>query len=203
MYALTIAVNHKELGPNADRISAKVFERDNEDIALNILYVPFEKKEIRPEYVSRHNFERKNQVILLKISDNKGTWHFLALKSEPTEDGYMRPIKSLSRLLRDKSSNSHVNHYCYGCFHSFRCQSTLEKHTLKCNDHDYCKVDLAKEGENFKKHKFETKSLRMNDIIYMDLEWCYLSMILVQTVSTSHLQGTLTLIKYVDTHQPL
>lgn len=59
----------------------KVFERDNEDIARNILYVPFEKKEIRPEDVSKHNFERKNQVTLLKISDTKGTWHFLALKS--------------------------------------------------------------------------------------------------------------------------
>ena len=86
----------------------------NEDIALNILYVPYDTAEIRPEYISKYNFDRKNQVTLLKITDNNGTWHFLALKSEPTEDGYMKPIKSFSQLMRNKSSKSHENYYCYG-----------------------------------------------------------------------------------------
>ena len=151
MYAVTIALNHKEIGKNLDRISQKliehipknnwdyidfpatisdykIFEKNNEDIALNILYVPNNTEEIRPEYISKYNFDRKNQVTLLKITDGKGTWHFLSLKSDPTEDGYMKPFKSFSRIMWNKSSKSHENYYCYGCFHSFTCQPTLEKY---------------------------------------------------------------------------
>ena len=193
IYALTIALNHKEIGKNPDRISKcliehipkynwdyidfpastpdyKIFEKNNEDIALNILYVLHDTEEIRPEYISKYNFTRKNQVTLLKITDNNGTWHFLALKSEPTEDGYMKPTKSFSRLMRNKSSKSHENYYCYGCFHSFRCQSTLEKHTLLCKEHDCCKIKLPEKGKNIRKHKYGTKALKMNDMIYLDLE---------------------------------
>ena len=193
MFALTIALNHKEIGKNPGGISKqliehipkynwdytdfpasipdyKIFEKNNEDIALNILYVPHNTEEIRPEYIFKFNFDRKNQVTLLKITDNNGKWHFLALKSEPTEDGYMKPLKAFSRLMYNKSSKSHENYYCYGCFHSFRCQSTLEKHTLLCKDHDYCSIKLPEKSKNIKKHKNGSNALRMNDLIYLDLE---------------------------------
>ena len=72
MYALTIALNHKEIGKNPDCISKKliehipkyswgyidspaaipdykIFEKNNEDIALNILSFPYNTEEIRPE----------------------------------------------------------------------------------------------------------------------------------------------------------
>ena len=75
MYALTIALNHKEIRKNPDRISAKlishipkynwhyinfpasiphykIFEKNNEDIARNILY-PNPDEQIRPEYISK------------------------------------------------------------------------------------------------------------------------------------------------------
>ena len=110
MYALTIALNQKDIGKNPDLISKKliehipkyswdyidspaaipdykIFEKNNEDIALNILYVPYNTEEIRPEYISSYHFTRKNRVTLLRIIDDKETWNFLALKSEPTEDG--------------------------------------------------------------------------------------------------------------------
>ena len=79
---------------------------NNEDIALNILYVRYGTEQIRPN-ISNYNFVRKKQVTLLKITDDKGTWHFLALKSEPTEDGFMRPTKDFSQLMRNKSLKSH------------------------------------------------------------------------------------------------
>ena len=83
MYAVTIALNHKEIGKNPDRISKKliehipkynwdytdfpasipdykIFEKNNGDIALNNLYVPYDTEEIRPEYISKYNFSRKN-----------------------------------------------------------------------------------------------------------------------------------------------
>ena len=40
----------------------KILEKNNEDIALNILYVPCNTEEIRPEYISKYNFDRKNEV---------------------------------------------------------------------------------------------------------------------------------------------
>ena len=68
------------------------------------------------------------------------------------------------------TSNSHENHYCFGCFHSFRCNSILEKHAELCKDNDFCKIELPEVGENIKKHDLGSKSLRMNYIIYVDLQ---------------------------------
>ena len=41
-----------------------------------------------------------------------------ALKSEQTEDGLNRPIKSLSRLFRGITSNHNGDFYCLNCLHS-------------------------------------------------------------------------------------
>ena len=99
MYAVTITLFNKVFGKNPGRISQNLrlhtdifswlhinfpasykdyatSERLNSDVALNILYVPFGKEDICPEYISNHNFDKKDQVILLKISDGKGKWHF-------------------------------------------------------------------------------------------------------------------------------
>ena len=86
-YAATIAIDHTELGSHLDGISSKLieytskldwnginlpadssdyksFERNNNHIALNIFFVPFNKQDIKPEYVSKHNFTRKVQISL-------------------------------------------------------------------------------------------------------------------------------------------
>ena len=97
-------------------------------------------------------------------------WHFLALKSEQEQNiDCMKPTKSFSKLMRD-ISNSHENYYCFGCFHSFRCKSTLEKHTQLCKDHNFCKIKLPEKDKKIKEHKYGTKALRMNDIMYVGLE---------------------------------
>ena len=59
---------------------------------------------------------------------------------------------------------------CFGCFHSFRCKSTLEKHTQIFKDHDFCKIKLPENNEKIKEHKPGLKALRMNDRIYVHLE---------------------------------
>ena len=58
------------------------------------------------------------------------------------------------------ASRSHGDFYCYGCFHSFRTQSALEKHTDLCKNHKFCEVKLLEKGKNFKQHKPGTKSLK-------------------------------------------
>ena len=42
----------------------KKFEQNNKTVALNILFVPYDTKQIRPAYISKYNHERNNQVIL-------------------------------------------------------------------------------------------------------------------------------------------
>ena len=67
------------------------FEVNNKNVALNILYIPFNTKKIEIACKSKYNLIRDNQIILLMISYGKNC-HYLALKS-------------LSRLLRGISSN--------------------------------------------------------------------------------------------------
>ena len=59
----------------------KRFEKNNKTIALNILSVPHDEKTINLGYKSKCNRKRKNQVVLLMITDGKKR-HYIALKSE-------------------------------------------------------------------------------------------------------------------------
>ena len=68
------------------------FECNNKTIALNILYVSYNTKQIRQAYISKHNNERDTQVNLLMITDGTSNWHYLA-------------VKIISGLLRGKTSN--------------------------------------------------------------------------------------------------
>ena len=87
---------------------------------IKFLFVPFNEENVCPEYISNRNFDKIDQVILLKISDGEGKWHFLALPSNLDEDRVKRPYKSISGLMEGISSNSHGHFYCLGCFSSFR-----------------------------------------------------------------------------------
>ena len=80
----------------------KKFELNNE-VALNILYVPHGTKKIEITYKSKHNLTREKQVILLMISNGEN-WRYLI-------------VKNLSRLLRGITSNHGGDFYCLNCFH--------------------------------------------------------------------------------------
>ena len=82
-YALTVALNHKQIKKGPQRISKikpfvdrykwkeidfstsfnswKNFGSNNESIALNILYLPYNTKEIRHAYKSKYNLKHKNK----------------------------------------------------------------------------------------------------------------------------------------------
>ena len=72
---------------------------------MNILFVPSNNEEIRPAYISKYNHKRKNQVILLMITDDGERWHYLA-------------VRSLSALLRGLSSSNNEDSYFLNCFNS-------------------------------------------------------------------------------------
>ena len=56
------------------------FEKSNETIALNILFIPHDEKIINLAYKSKYNRELENQVILLMVTDGKKS-HYTTLKS--------------------------------------------------------------------------------------------------------------------------
>ena len=48
-------------------------------------------------------------------SDEADKWHYIALKSVRTDDGFKHPIRSLSRLFRGITANNNGDFYCLGC----------------------------------------------------------------------------------------
>ena len=105
----------------------KKFECNNQ-VALNILYVPYNTKKINIAYKSKNNLTQEKQIILLMISDGQ-KWHYLV-------------VKNLSRLLRGITSNHKEYFYCLNCFHSYRTENKLEAHKKICKNHDYCHVEV-------------------------------------------------------------
>ena len=93
----------------------KKFEQNNKTIGLNILFAPYNTKQIKPAYISKYNHKRENQVNLLMITDGDKNWHYLA-------------VKSISKLLNGITSNHNGDFYCLNCFHSYRTKNKLKKY---------------------------------------------------------------------------
>ena len=102
--------------------------------------------------------------------DIQGKWHYIALKGDITDDGYKKPINSISKLFRVITSNNNGDFYCLGCLHSFRTNKPLKKHERLCNKHDYCEIVMPTEDKNILKYNHREKSLKVANIIYLDTE---------------------------------
>ena len=146
-YPVTVALNHQNIGNHPERISNikpfvgqynwkdidflagikgwKKFQRNNKTIALNILSIPHNTKTINLAYKSKYNRKHENQVVLLMITNGE-KWHYIALKSVRTDDGFNHPIRSLSILFREIPTNNDEDPYCLGCLHSFRTKMRLK-----------------------------------------------------------------------------
>ena len=159
-YATTLALNFNNIKKDPQRISKikpfidnrnwndinfpatekdwNKFEVNNKNVALNILYVPYNTKKVKIAYKSKYNLIRDNQIILLMISNGEN-WHYLV-------------VKSLSRLLRGISSNHDGDHYCLNCFHSYRTENKLNAHKKICENHDYCNIEMPSPSNNIVKY---------------------------------------------------
>ena len=102
-YAIIAALNYQNIDHHSERTSklkpfidnynwdnidfpaghkdSSALEKNNNDIAINILYVPNKTKEIRQAYISKHNKTHNIQANLLMITDGAGNWHYLAMKA--------------------------------------------------------------------------------------------------------------------------
>ena len=70
------------------------FEQNNTSVALNILFVPHNREEVKLAYSSNYN-KRKSQVILLMINDEVSNCYYFAVKnlSELNSLGWLRGKK--------------------------------------------------------------------------------------------------------------
>ena len=177
-YALTVALTHEEIRNNPQRITKikyfintynwkdikflshsndwEKFEQNNKTIAFNIFFGPYNTKQIRPAYISKYNYKRDNQVVLLMITDNE-KWHYLA-------------VKSVSGLLRGTTSNHDGDFYCLNYFHSYTKMKKLKKHGKTCRNYDFCRMIMPKENNKILKYNPGEKSLKVPFITYTDLE---------------------------------
>ena len=176
-YAVTLALNLNRVNKDPQRVSKikpfiekynwedidfpstskdwKKFE-SNDELALNILYVPHNTRKTHIAYKSRHNLTREKQVISLMISNGQN-WHYLV-------------VKNLLGLLRGITSTHKENFYCLNCFHSYRTKNKLETHKTICENHDYCLVEMPTKDNNIIKYNQGGKSIKMPFTIYADLE---------------------------------
>ena len=136
------------------------------------MFVPHNEKTVNLAYKSKYNRKRENQVVLLMITNGE-QWHYIALKREPTDDGFNRPIRRLSRLFRGITANHHGDFYCLNCLHSFRTDNALKIHEGLCGNNDYCHVKIPTKNTNKLKYNHGEKSLKLPFTIYADLE-CFL-----------------------------
>ena len=100
-----------------------------------------------------------------KQSDKIDKWHYIALKSDSIDNGFNRPIRSLSRLFRGITSNNNGDFYCLGCLHSFRTDNALKKHERLCNNHNYCHIEMPTRDNNTLKYNHGEKSLKVPWVI--------------------------------------
>ena len=119
----------------------------NNDIALNILYIPHNTKKIQLAYTSKNNLKCDKQLILLMITDGE-KWHYLA-------------VKNLPGLLKGITSTHEKDFYCLNCFHSYRTKSRLESHKKICENHDYCHVEMPTKDSNIIKYNHGERSMKV------------------------------------------
>ena len=61
------------------------------------------------------------------ITDNI-KWHYLALTSISTNNGFVKPTQAISRLFHKiTSTNTADDYYCLNCFKSYRTESKLKQ----------------------------------------------------------------------------
>ena len=131
-------------------------KKNNETIALNVLYIPHNAKTINVAYRSEYSNKRNKQVILLIITNDKKP-HYLA-------------VTDISVLFQKISSNHNGDFYCLNCFSSYTTKNKLKEHEEICNNHDSYRMDMPSLADETLKYNPGEKSLKAPFTIYIDLE---------------------------------
>ena len=141
------------------------FENRN-NISVNVLAV-----EGRDIYIHRKG-QWVGQEINLSMVSEVGIWHYTA-------------IKSLSRLLSSKNSNTeHKQYFCINCLQGFTQESSRDQHQVYCKDNESVRVEMPKQGSTAE-FKDGQNQFRVPFIMYTDFESILEPMDIVELGSTS------------------
>ena len=131
----------------------KEFEKNNNDIAVNVLGVKGQKI-----YICRKSkyYDRKNVVNLLLI-DNGKKRHYTA-------------IKSLSRLLGSSNSkHKSKQHFCLNCLQGFHSEESRDNHFEYCKDNEAVRIEMPEEDSFVKFHDGQNQ-FKVPFVMYGDFE---------------------------------
>lgn len=67
-------------------------------------------------------------------------WHYLLVTKQST-------------LFKRITSNNNCDYCCLNCFNSYTAENILRSHDLICKNHNYCHIEISKEGYNISKYK--------------------------------------------------
>ncbi|XP_057302648.1 uncharacterized protein LOC130636817 [Hydractinia symbiolongicarpus] len=175
-WAVIAALHNEDIGIHPERISklrpyAKVynwqgiefptsikdifkFEKNNTDIAVNVLYVTGKTFNI----LRRSTYNGRNKhVNLLLLTDDKKT-HYTT-------------IKNLSRLLGSEISKNHLKmRFCLNCLQVFPTIESRDKHYSYCKDNEAVKITMACEKEKHLYYQDGQQQFKVPFIIYADFE---------------------------------
>ena len=127
------------------------FETNN-NVSVNVLAV--EGKDI---YIYRKGWSMMDRETNLLMISEDGIGHYTA-------------IKSLSRLLCSKNSNTkHKQHFCINCLQGFMQESSRDQHQVYCENNESVRVEMLKQGSTVE-FKDEQNQFRVPYIMYTDFD---------------------------------
>ena len=74
----------------------------------------------------------------------------------------------MSPLPKGITSKHDGDFNCLICFPSYSTKDKLKKHKDVCENHDYCYIEMPKEGNKVLKYNHGEKSMKVLFIVYVD-----------------------------------
>ena len=125
--------------------------------AISINVFGWENSEVFPLQITNFRFEKHVNLLLISHGERR---HYCL-------------IKSMSRLLGDRTKHDGLTFYCSYCLHGFRRHDLLDKHIPYCSSNAPQKVSLPGDHDKWLKFKSHAKGLKDPFTIYADFE-CFL-----------------------------
>ena len=69
-----------------------------------------------------------------------------------------------------KTSEHEGDFYCLNCFQSYTTENNLKMHEKRCEDHDYCYIEMPEKDNKILKYNHGEKSMKVPFIIFAELE---------------------------------
>jgi len=130
------------------------FEAQNSSISVNVFV--YENKDVIPVYTSKYCNQRPHHVNLLLLA-KEDKYHYTL-------------VKSLSRLVGDRTKYNGKTFICPYCLHPFSYEHCLENHLPQCSRYPAQKIEYPKEGDNILKFTKIQHMFPVPFVIYADFE---------------------------------